>query len=166
MQTNPKHYRLADLALAAVGAALVIITLVAVFFRYVVNHSLPWSDEVVRYLFVWFTMLGAAVSLRECEHIRVEYFIEMMPAKLRKPVETTIFILVLLLQLALLVLGTAWVWSTRGSKTSALQLPLNLVFYAALPTTLLLSLYYTISRLMRGKHTMQDHTKEEIKCNS
>ena len=52
---------------------IVTIVLAAVFFRYVINHSLPWSDEAARYLFVWLTLLGSSAVLRERAHIRVEY---------------------------------------------------------------------------------------------
>ena len=65
--------------LVGLFSLILVIILVAVFFRYVVNHSLFWSDEVVRYLFVWFTLLGAALVLRDRRHIRVEYFVEQMP---------------------------------------------------------------------------------------
>ena len=67
---------LADRLLVGLFAVILAIILVAVFFRYVINHSLFWSDEVVRYLFVWFTLLGAALVLRDRRHIRVEYFVE------------------------------------------------------------------------------------------
>jgi TRAP-type C4-dicarboxylate transport system permease small subunit len=52
---------------------------------------------------------------------------------------------------ALVVLGTCWVWSTRGSYTSALQWPLNLFFYAALPCSAVLGLWYAMRRLLRGE---------------
>jgi TRAP-type C4-dicarboxylate transport system permease small subunit len=65
-------------------------------------------------------------------------------------------------QLMLTVLGFMWVWSTRGTYTSALQWPLNLFFYAALPCTSALGVWYTLRRLRRGEYAENDVTAEEL----
>ena len=142
---------MADTLLISLSAGIVCIVLTAVFFRYVLNHSLSWSDELVRYLFVWFTLLGAAVTLRECEHIRVEYFVEKFYTRYRRIVEAAMLTGVALFHAAMVVLGVCWVWSTHGSYTSALQWPLNLFFYAALPCSATLALWYAVRRLVRGE---------------
>ncbi len=148
--------RAADALLIGLSAALVSIMLAAVYFRYALNRSLSWSDEVVRYLFVWFTLLGAAVAVREREHIRVDYFVEKLPPSLRRAAEAFSLAGVCLFQAGLTVLGAGWVWSTRGSLTSALQWPLNLLFYAALPCSTLLGLWYAVRRLVGGAYSERD----------
>ena len=153
--------RAADGALGALSLSLVGLVLVAVFFRYGLNRSLSWSDEVVRYLFVWCTLLGAAVTLREREHIRVEYFVELLPLSVRRTVDAAVLWGVCLFQVALVVLGVMWVWSTRGSYTSALQWPLNLFFYAALPCTAALGAWYALRRLLSGAYSESDVTDEK-----
>ncbi len=148
--------RAADALLTALSASLSLIVLTAVFFRYALNQSLSWSDELVRYLFVWFTLLGAAVALREREHIRVDYFIGKLPAKMRRAVECLTLTAIGLFHIALIILGFLWVRATRGTLTSALQWPLNLLFYAALPCTALLALWYGARRLLRGEFREMD----------
>ncbi len=148
--------RAGDILLIGLNAVMVAIVLGAVFFRYVLNDSLSWSDELVRYLFVWFSLVGSALVLREREHIRVEYFVEKFPPRLRRGVEVAMAAGVCLFHAALTVLGGLWVWETRGTVTSALQWPLNLFFYAALPVASLLSLAYALRRLRRGEFTERD----------
>ncbi|MDD2598284.1 MAG: TRAP transporter small permease [Kiritimatiellae bacterium] len=145
--------RAADTLLATLSAVIICIVLAAVFFRYVLNHSLSWSDEMVRYLFVWFTMLGAAVTLREREHIRVDFFVEKLSARHRRWAEVAMLACVSIFHAVLIVLGACWVWSTRGSYTSALQWPLNLLFYAALPCSATLGLWYAVRRMIHGEFT-------------
>ena len=152
--------RAADGVLAALGALLTGIVLVAVFFRYVLNQSISWSDELVRYLFVWFTLLGAAVTLREREHIRVEYFVEHLPPRARRLVGRLMLAGVVCFQAAAAALGCAWVWETRGSYTSALRWPLNLLFYAALPVSAVLGLWYAVRRAWRGEWTEREAVAE------
>ena len=45
-------------------AAIAILTLAQVFWRYVLEQPLQWSEEVARYCFVWVTFLGAATLMR------------------------------------------------------------------------------------------------------
>jgi TRAP-type C4-dicarboxylate transport system permease small subunit len=151
----------ADLVLVLLLTAIVVIALLAVFCRYVLNHSLVWSDEVVRYLFVWFTLLGAAITLRDREHLRVEYFVELLPAGPRRFVEWVTLVGVLLFYLAMLVLGFMWVYETSGTSTSALKWPLNWFFYAALPASAALGAWYAVRRLKRGQYAELDATADE-----
>jgi TRAP-type C4-dicarboxylate transport system permease small subunit len=151
----------ADWVLVGLFCVVLAIILVAVFFRYVVNHSLFWSDEVVRYLFVWFTLLGAALVLRDRRHIRVEFFVEQMPRRVRRAVECTGLCLVLAFNVFLVVAGFAWVYQTAGTTTPALRLPLNWIFYAALPLTALLCFYFATRRLVAGQYAEVDVGQEE-----
>lgn len=150
----------ADLALVGLFGVILAIILVAVFFRYVVNQSLFWSDEVVRYLFVWFTLLGATLVLRDRRHIRVEFFVEQMPAGLRRVVEFAGLMLILAFNVFLVVAGFLWVYQTRGTYTPALGLPLNWIFYAALPATAALGCYFAARRLAAGQYAELDVGQE------
>jgi TRAP-type C4-dicarboxylate transport system permease small subunit len=151
----------ADSVLVGLFTVILLIILIAVFFRYVVNQSLFWSDEVVRYLFVWFTLWGAALVLRDRRHIRVEFFVEHMPDRLRRGIEFTGLVLILAFNIFLVVAGLLWVHETRGTYTPALGLPLNWIFYAALPLTAVLCCYFAVRRLMVGQYAELDVGQEE-----
>ena len=145
-----------DRIVVAFFAAILVIVLTAVFFRYVIGHSLAWSDEVVRYLFVQFTLLGAALALRDRQHIRVEFFVEHLPPRLRKGVEALGLVLVLAFNVLLVVFGMQWVFESAGFTTPALGLPLNWVLFAALPVSALFALAYGVRRLLRGEYAELD----------
>lgn len=150
-----------DLFMAVLSSAILLIALSAVFCRYALNDSLFWSDEVIRYLFVWFVFLGAVLALRDREHIRVEYFVELLPLPVRRIIEPAMLLGVLLFYLAMLVLGFMWVWETRGTSTSALKWPLNWFFYAALPVSAIPGVWYCLQRLRSGRYSELDSTSKE-----
>jgi TRAP-type C4-dicarboxylate transport system permease small subunit len=54
-------------------ALMVIVIFSQVVMRYVFNHSLSWSEEFARYLFVWFSWMGVSAGLKDNEHLRVEF---------------------------------------------------------------------------------------------
>jgi TRAP-type C4-dicarboxylate transport system permease small subunit len=49
-------------------AMLTAVTFAQVCARYVLGDPLIWSEEAARYLFVWVSMIGAALALREGGH--------------------------------------------------------------------------------------------------
>ncbi|RMG84100.1 MAG: TRAP transporter small permease [Bacteroidetes bacterium] len=139
-----------DYIVAGLFGSIVLLMLVAIFFRYVLNNSLFWSDEIIRYLFVWLTFLGAAVAFRENAHIRVTFFREKLPATPRKIVENLDQWLTLGFLIFLSVGGFYWVADLRGSFSPALGLPLNWLFYAALPVSTTLMAGFEMVRIWRG----------------
>lgn len=54
-------------------AVIVAVIFSQVVMRYVFNDSLSWSEELARYLFVWFSWLGVSAGVKDNEHLRVEF---------------------------------------------------------------------------------------------
>lgn len=58
--------------------------------RYVFNDSIPWTEEVSRYLLIYVTFIGSAVAVRDRTHIMVEFLYRYFSSKVVK----TLYILV------------------------------------------------------------------------
>ena len=71
--------------LLVLGIAMTILILLQVFFRFVIYMPFPWSEEAARYLMIWMGMLGSVVALENGRHIGVEFFMEKLPATIRRP---------------------------------------------------------------------------------
>jgi TRAP-type C4-dicarboxylate transport system permease small subunit len=137
------------------------VVLGSVFCRYVLNQSLTWSDEVVRYLFVWFVLIGSAAVLRDRMHIRVEFFVDLLPANARRLLEMSMLVLIIAFNAVLTLFGLLWVLQTQGTFTPALGMPLNWVFYGALPVTALLSVWFGVRRFCAGQYAEQANNTDE-----
>lgn len=64
-----------------VVGALAITMMFQVFFRYVLNRSLAWSDEFGSFMLVWVTMFGSVIVLYEGKHLAIT----MLSEKLKAP---------------------------------------------------------------------------------
>jgi len=64
-------------------AAIMIITVIAVFMRYIANDPLQWIEEVLIALFIWAIMLGAASAMKNRQHVSIDAFTVLMPAKVQ-----------------------------------------------------------------------------------
>lgn len=69
-----------ELVFANLSLALLVLILGAqVFFRYVLNTGLGWTEEVSRFAFVWFVYISASLAAQRGTHIRVTLFIRWFP---------------------------------------------------------------------------------------
>ena len=49
--------------------AIMWLTFFMVFFRYVLNNSIVWAEEILRYLMIWVVLVGAGLTTREDQHV-------------------------------------------------------------------------------------------------
>jgi TRAP-type C4-dicarboxylate transport system permease small subunit len=68
----------------AIVAALAVILISAVFYRYALNNAIAWSEEGSKYLMVWLTFLGAPIALRHAAHINIDLLIKLFPPRGRQ----------------------------------------------------------------------------------
>src|SRR5215216_7410343 len=77
-------------ALSAVTVALLasyfVLVLLQVIFRYVLNESLFWAEELVRGAMLWGIMVSSALVAAARGHIRVEVLELVLPPKGRRVV--------------------------------------------------------------------------------
>ena len=66
----------ADYAAGAACGGILIVVLLQVTGR-LVGHPLPWTEEAVRFLFIWMVFLGLAAGFRTVESARVVVFLSM-----------------------------------------------------------------------------------------
>lgn len=53
-------------------AGMVFLMGLQIFMRYVMKASLPWPEELIRYMFIWFVFLGISYGVRYNIHLRVD----------------------------------------------------------------------------------------------
>ncbi|UGB32227.1 TRAP transporter small permease [Metabacillus sp. B2-18] len=91
-----------------VAAFLFMVTLVfvQVIFRYVINDSLGWSEELSRYILIWIAWISASYAVRKNEHIRIEFIKNLFKGIGKKVIEMLVLILWFLMALFLAIEGT------------------------------------------------------------
>lgn len=76
--------RLTEISLATLGVSMAVIVALQVFFRYVLNHSLFWSEELARFLLIWLTFLGATAAYYRKIHPSIDILTIRLPAKIQR----------------------------------------------------------------------------------
>jgi len=108
---------------ASMGIAMASIVAIQVFFRYVLNHSLFWSEELARLLLVWLTFFGATVAYYHHAHPGVDGLFRRLSPVWQKGAACLTHLASLGLFAVMMVSGVAFAWFVRLQITPALHLP-------------------------------------------
>lgn len=52
--------------------AMLLIATAQIFFRYVVNYSISWSQDLLTYMLIWSVFIGISLAVKKRRHIKVE----------------------------------------------------------------------------------------------
>ena len=115
----------------ALFSAMVVVTTMGVFYRYVLNNALPWAEEADRYLFIWLSFVGASITMRHKAHIAVDLLLRYVsPAWQHR--------LALIAQGCVLVFMGVIFWAslpvielTSETRATATDIPMSWVYIAA-----------------------------------
>lgn len=123
-----------EYSLFGLGLSMSIIVAVQVFCRYVLNHSLFWSEELARYLLVWLTFLGASVAYYRHVHPGIDVIYTRMPNTIRKATAIAVHLISMTLFGIMIIFGIKFAYFVRLQISPALYLPKWLVF-TIIPTS-------------------------------
>ena len=126
--------------------AMVTIIFGQVVARYAFSNSLSWSEEAGRYIFVWMTFLGAAMAVRDRQHVSLDMFLKILPNSMQRFLLLISYISMMAFTAVLIYGGLKFV--ARGSQqfSSALEIPMHYV-YIVLPVGGVLIFLYLIKNL-------------------
>jgi len=114
------------LALAVLSS--VIISIIGVFFRYVIQSSLSWVEEVAGFLLLIIITMGIGAAIYKRSHLRVDMVMQFIP-RMKKPLNLIANVVALGIMGLLCVLAVGFVADviSRDQRTGSLYwLPLGI----------------------------------------
>ena len=128
--------------------AMTVIVLTQIVFRYVLNDSLIWTEEVSKTMMVWAAFLVAPWAYRYSANVNIEMFVDELPQLLRKVLHLLLNVLVIW------VIVVFWSESfgmvERGFSIRAASLPLQVGwFFVVVPFAFAAMLLVGIELLVR-----------------
>ena len=100
------------------------LTIILVILRYVFNEAIIGGPELMEYLFIYTTALGAAVSLGRRDHIAIDYFVNKLPGTVRSIVVAFGFVLVAFINIVIFRLSFPWIAKVGGAESPVMRIPM------------------------------------------
>lgn len=122
-------------------SAIVVVTLIQVFMRYVLSSPLKWAEELSRYIFVWAIMVSVAIGAVDEAHIRLN----MVTTRFGKKAQLGFFLLGQLILAAFNVVLILYGFRLSAQNLSvlspAMKIPIGIA-YAGIPAGACVVLFF------------------------
>src|SRR2546421_10065526 len=140
---------LVDIPAALLVTAEIVILFAGVVARYGLHRPLIWSDELAWTLFLWLAMLGAAVTFRRAEHMRMTAVVANARPVMRAYLDMVATCAALAFLLLIAWPAYEYAYEESFITTPALQIS-NVWRAAALPVGIALMALFAFLRLARS----------------
>jgi TRAP-type C4-dicarboxylate transport system permease small subunit len=137
----------AKFLLGACIAAIVLITVCAVVWRYALHDPLSWVEQVSTMIFVWIIFIGSAVLYRQNLHIGVDAFLFMLNEKWRAAWKWVIEAANLTFIVILFVYSLKLTIDVLGNTAGALDIS-PAYYYASAPVSCLMMMFYFVEKIV------------------
>ena len=135
---------LVEWVLIVLSGLIFAVVFLQVLFRYLLRQPLFWSEELPRYLLIWMSFLAAALAQKQDAHINITLCLAPLSTRTRQALKILTDAVILAFLWVLIYSGSLVTSITAHHRSTALQLPMGLV-YAALPVgAILMSLYLVL----------------------
>ena len=149
-----------DRIMAGIGTVLsvisvgivVILGILQVLFRFILKVSVPWTEEMMRALFIYIVFFGLILVERENGEVRTTMLIEKLPYKVYHVWESIVSLLSILFNV-LVIVGCFQAMKVTNTTLSALpQISMKMFFYPmviSLPLMVIYQIYHMIGHIRK-----------------
>ncbi len=109
---------------------MVINTSVGVFFRFVLNNALSWTDELGRYMMIWVGFFGCYLAARDNSHVGIQMFVALFRPGAQKVMNSIARLVVIAFLVIILAKSGEQLGLLGIQKSSALEIPMAIPYFA------------------------------------
>ncbi len=104
------------------------LALAQVFFRFVLNSSLTWSEELCRYLFAELVFFGVGICVLEKRLANIDIIVKKMPEKAKKYYQCFLDFITVITGIMLTFTSVQFALNAIGQTSPALQIPYEYIY--------------------------------------
>ena len=127
---------------------MIITAFAQVIFRFVIQMSLDWSEELARYAFLWCMFISAGMAVKHRRHIKVEFIMEMLPKKVRLGFEIISDLIWMAFCLLLVKDGIGLLEFVKTQVSPSMEVPFKYI-YTSLPVGAALMFLRLVQQMVR-----------------
>jgi TRAP-type C4-dicarboxylate transport system permease small subunit len=122
--------RVLNWTLATIMAVMLVVISAQVFYRFVINDPLDWSEEFGRYLFVWISFLGSAAGVRYRVHLGINLIEKFVSPTVYKGVVIVVHALILAFLYVIVTEGFNVVKVVSFQESASMHIPMSWPYLA------------------------------------
>ena len=134
--------------------SIAILTFYQVMMRYGFNQSSSWSEEAIRFIFIWCSFLSIAMGVREKIHIGIDIIVNLFNEKLRVMIELVGNLCIMSFSGYLVFYGYKVIIATQFHTSPALGIPMSWI-YASVHIMGALLFFYCMIEIFNSKNRLR-----------
>lgn len=146
--------RAAQFLVMALMVGISLLTFAQVIFRYFLNYSLYWSEELARYVLMWITFIGASIGFKHKAHMGIDFIVRRLGADGRKVMALIIDVVTGIMAIVMLLWGYQLAMFVSMQFSPALFLPMT-VPYISIALGGLLTLLHSLAFIVTDVKTLR-----------
>ncbi len=152
---NSAHCNASRIAAGGLLITMTSIVLLQIVFRYVLNDSLIWTEEVSKTMMVWAAFLVAPWAYRVGANVSINMFVDLLSRRMRLLIHLLLNLLVL--WIVLVFLRESFGFWQRGFSIRAASLPIQMGwFYTIVPFAFAAMFLVGVELLLRDVLSLAD----------
>ncbi|NQV98221.1 MAG: TRAP transporter small permease [Rhodospirillales bacterium] len=141
--------------------AIAAIVVAGVFYRYVLNDSLSWSEELAKYGLLWLVFLGSPIALRLGGHPNIEIVISRFPDLILGVVKTIVYLAVFTFCGYLTIKSHAFAWNGRTQVAIAIGDVSMYWFFLSIPVGMASMTLVSLQQFLEELFALVTHKRIE-----
>jgi len=129
------------IGLLVLVSGIVLTTMLQIVARFILMVSIPWTDELARYLMIWASFVGLGVAYRKRELICVAFFVEKLPSHLLKVALLLSDLLCSIFAIIIVIYGAKLCLQNMAQASPSMRISLGII-YGVVPLGCLLFLLF------------------------
>ena len=145
--------KIVEIILEVLVAGMVLGCCWQVITRFVLHNPSKYTEELLRYMLIWLTMMGVPYAYGKDSHLSINILVKKFQPKNEKILKIVIDILILTLSVSVMIVGGIMATSNAAGQLSpAMQIPMQ-IYYVCVPISGILMVIYGVIKIV-------DHIKE------
>lgn len=136
---------------------LVICTVLQVFFRFVLNNALVWSEEVSRFAGIWMVILSTAIAIHKRSHMTIDLFTGRLTEFGQNICKSLSDLVILLVCICMLWFGGVMVSMFSNTPAPATRISMGII-YAGIVVGWFCSTLIALITFVRGLKNISEKT--------
>lgn len=120
--------KIMEYLVALIMFSLIMVVFTQVLLRYVLRTSLPWTEEMARYLFVWLVFIATSVCVKKQAHLGIDFLIIRLPQEVQRHFYTLSLVLSLAFSIVVVYKGYDLLSRSGDQISPMLHVPMSFVY--------------------------------------
>jgi len=136
-----------DFMLVLLLSGIFVIGICQVFWRWILNNPLTWSEESIQLIYIWVCYLGWCLAERKDAHIRITAVMNALPPKGQKWLQAFNHVLCIVFSVLMVIYGCKLI--QIGTMRTGIAVKINMgIVYTMGPLCNLIIVFYEIAGLV------------------